>query len=237
MELLCYAGPMAASYVSVYFENADLYTQLGRQRCIVRNIDDGGVPPVPAPNYFPTDPDTLRGCITAEYVDDMVGERFVRIATVPDLGAYAVLPLNTFESLGAGFGVVIPGDLLTVTIPNSVEWTSEEYPSTTFTFTVISVLSGDQVTISGVFPSFKSSVSWAIPARGLSGILNGVTRREGSPTPGTVFRDYRFNTLWASVPQRDAFVAACEAQLDALGQSSTSAAAVSKRYTSKPLVG
>lgn len=237
MELLCYAGPMAASYVSVYFENTDLYTQLGQQRCIVRNIDDGGVPPIPAPNYFPTEPDTLRGCITAEYVDDTVGERLVRIATLGDIGSYAVVPLNVFESIGAGYGVVIPGDLLHVTIPNAAEWTSEEYPSTSFTFSVSGVLSANQVSITGVFPSFKTGVSWSIPARGLSGILNGTTRRAGSPPSGTIFRDYRFNTLWASVPQRDAFIAASKAQIDALGQTSTSAATVSERYTSRPLVG
>jgi hypothetical protein len=228
---------MAASYVSLYFEKTDLWTQLGQQRCIVRNLDDGPVPPLPGPGYYPTEPDSLRECFVGQYIDDTLGERLLRAATLADIGSYAYLPLTTFESVGAGFLGVFPGDVLTVTIPVVAEWQSGEYPSAVFSFSITGSLSDDALTVLVPFPSFKSGISWEVPSRGLSGTLNGTTRRTGSPAPGTIFRDRRFNTLWPSVPQLDAFVAATKAQIDALGQTSTSSNLTSESYTSRPLIG
>lgn len=227
---------MTTSYVSVYFEKTDLYTEIGQQRCIVRNLDDGPVPPTPSPSYFPTEPDSLRACMLIEYVNATLGERFLRIAALSDIDIISVNRLIDFVATGVDFTSVLPGDLLYVQIPHPAEWTSEEYPSSTFAFEVAAVMSPTRLRVVTPFPSFKTGLSWSVPARSLSGTYTGATQREVQPSPGQWLRDTRFNILWPSVPQLDAFVASTKAQLDELGQSATSTNLVSERYTSRPRI-
>lgn len=223
---------MVASYVSARFENTEI-PALGRVRCIVRNLDDGAVPPVPGPTYFPTSPDELRAMLVVEYVNDTLGERLARIATLADLTTYGFtpVPLTRFGITGADFiaAGVTSGDTLEVTIPEPTEWLSEEYPSTPFQFGVSTVISATELELSRPFPSFKTNVSWNVLGR-VSGSLTGRTRRPGK-VPGDLFLESRFNLLFNDVASLDAFTAAARASLDGLASSSTSSTLTSFNYS------
>lgn len=227
---------MVASYVSARFEKADLYSLLGSHRCIVRNRDDGNVPPTPSSTYYPTAPDTLRDFLVLEYVNDVIGERFVRVATTADFVGLSPQQLTHFEVLGADFVAagVLPGDVLTITLGVSQEWTSEEYAG--LTFIVDTVVDPEHLSVLVPFPSFKTTLTWAI-TRGAtpiaSGTANGTTRRAGMPAPLDQFLDRRFNRLFASVPELDTYVEAVKAGMDALAASSTSSAFTNENYTSQ----
>lgn len=224
---------MPASYVSARFEKTNLYAEIGKQRCILRNKDDGPYPPPPSPTYFPTDPNTLRNFILVEYVDDVVGERIVRIATISDIGG-ASSQLRDLEDTSVDFiaAGVTPGDQVQFYLPQNAEWVSEEFPDALLRWTIVAALSPTKLRVVGEFPSFKSGLSWAIAARSLSSV-NGVTRRTLDPAPLDQFLDKRFNALFSNVPARDAFVEATKASLDALGVSSTAGNDPSENYTSK----
>lgn len=224
---------MPASFVSARFEKTNLYAEIGKQRCILRNRDDGPYPPAPSPTYFPTDPDALRNFILVEHVDDVIGERIVRIATVSDIGGVAS-PLRDLEDLTVDFSAagVTAGDVLQFYLPEPLEWVSEEFPDTLLRFTVSLVLSPTKVRVVGNLPSFKSGLRWAIATRSLSSV-NGTTRRTIDPAPLDQFLDSRFNSLFSNVPARDAFVEATKAALDALGVASTATSDPSENYTSK----
>lgn len=228
---------MTASYVSARFEKTDLYAQLGKQRCVVRNLDDGPVPPIPSAGYRPTQPDELRNFLLIEYVNDVVGERLTRIATTADIAGYSVQALNIFEASGVDFiaAGVGAGCKLTIALASPQEWTSEEYPNVTFT--IASVIDATHLQVSAPFPSFKTALIWSLTTSGgaaiTSGSGTGTTRRSGSPTPLTKFLDQRMNLLFNSVPELDAFVAATKAGLDSLASSSTQSLLSSESYSSQ----
>lgn len=226
---------MSANYVSARFEKTDLSSALGKVRCIVRNLFDGPVPPSPSSSYFPTQPIDLREFFVIEYVNDVIGERLVRVAALDDITTYGVQQLTVFEDLTADFvsaGVIV-GDTLTVYPSVPEEWTSEEYPGASRRFVVTSILSATRITVQTPFPSFKAGISWAITSRGISGAYTGTTRRSGLPVPLDRFRDRRMNFLFGSIPEMDAFVLATKANLDALAQASTSSTLSSESYTSQ----
>jgi len=222
---------MTASYVSVRFEKTDLSATIGKQRCIVRTRNDGPIPPLPSLGYYPTAPNELMAPLVCEYIDDVLGERMSRVATLADLTGLPISTLTLFEDLTVDFVAagVAPGDVLEVVSVVSSEWSSEEYPGTSFQFAVAGVLSPTQLSVSKAFPSFKANMSWEIAAIGLAG-NGGVTRRAGAPA---TFLETRFNALFNSVPELDAFVEATKAGLDALGTTSTSSTLTSENYTSQ----
>lgn len=225
---------MVASYVSARFENAEI-PALSRVRCIIRNLDDGPVPPVPGPAYFPTSPDELRPICVIEYPSLVLGERLARIATLADLTTYgpSATPLTYFSVTGADFVAagVTSGDTLEVTIPEPTEWQSEEYPAMPFQFGVSAVLSPTLIEVSRPFPSFKTNLTWQVLNKN-SGSLTGTTQRPGV-IPGDTFLDTRFNLLFNDVASLDAFTEAAKANLDALASTSTSSTLTSFNYSSK----
>lgn len=225
---------MTASYVSARFEKTDLSVAISKQRCIVRVLNDGPIPPVPGPSYFPTAPSELLSPFLLEYVNDDLGERFSRVCTVDELSTVAEQTLTRFEDLTVDFlaAGVAAGDVLNVTIAQPLEWSSEEYPGTSFQFIVASAISATEIAVLTPFPSFKANLGWSIPARTLARAASGVTRRSG---PDIAFRDRRFNVLFDAVPQLDTFVVATKAGMDALSQTSTSSTLVSENYSSVPV--
>ena len=191
-----------SSYISVVFEKAYLSTS-GKVRVIVRNRDDGGVPPNPSGVYFPTQGDDLREFIVGQFLNRTDGEQYLRIATLADLSDvnYPVLPLTTFEDTTANFSTAVQGDLLQITVPDSQLWTSTEYTDTNPHVFVIDSVGPNpyqQITVTKPFPAFLRGATWAIPARSLSGAA-GVTLRAGSPDLGPYyFRDSRFNRIYTT---------------------------------------
>jgi len=189
-----------SSYISVVFEKDYLSTSK-KVRVIVRNRDDGGVPPNPSGIYFPTQGDDLRDFIVGQFINNTSGEQYIRIATLADLSDvnYLVLPLTTFEDLAVNFSTVVMGDLLQITVPDSQLWTSDEYTDTNpHIFPIASVVSTTKITVTKPFPAFLRGATWSIPARGLSGIA-GVTLRAGTPSAGPFyFRDRRLNRLYTT---------------------------------------
>jgi hypothetical protein len=230
-----YNTSIMASYVSAYFEKTALPAS-GRSRVIVRMLDDGTVPPQPSATYFPTSPDELNTFSVVEYVNDVVGERYVRVATLADMSSITALPLDTFESAGADFvtAAVVPGDLLELIIAEPAAWTSDEYPTgNPFTFVVTAVISATRLQVTPNFPAFGANLVWSVPARGVSGV-NGVTHRQGTPAGPVLVRDTRFNSYWSDAVTADSFVAATKAQLDSLARESNGAGLVSESYTGAP---
>lgn len=223
---------MTASYVSARFEKTDLTASLGAIRCIVRALDDGPVPPPPSAGYYPTSPDALRNFLVLEYVNDTVGERYSRIASLSDTAGLTARALTAFECSAATFitNGVVPGDYLEILLPNTLEWQGEEYPAAPYRFLISNVLSETQLTVVNPIPSFKPLVSWTIAGKA-SGSLNGYPRRSGFPAAGSVFLDSRANLFFPDVPTLDAFEAATKAGLDALATSSTSTTLVSENYS------
>jgi hypothetical protein len=225
-----------SAYVSVTFEKTALSTS-GRVRVIVRYLDQGPVPPAPTATYFPTQPDELNVFGIAEYVNDVSGERWVRVATLADIGSITELPLNTFESATADFVTagVAAGDVLELTITEPEQWTSIEYPGTNpFSFVVTSVVSATQLTVTPNLPGFLADINWSIPTRTINN-NDGVARREGSPAGPVNVRDRRFNAYFPDAVAAENFVSATKAQLDALANEGTGAGLVNENYTGQPL--
>lgn len=223
-----------AGYISARFEKTDLPTS-GLVRIVVRNLDQGTVPPAPTSSYFPTEPNTLRPFLVLEYVSDSVGERYVRVADLSDLTTYSQVALDTFEDGSADFvsAGVIPGDLITVFPSDTEQWTSEEYPGSTFTFSVASVLSATQIQLTKPLPVFQRDLSWAIDERGISG-TTGITRRNGSPAVATTFLDVRFNNYFSDALTAENFTVAVKSGLDGLATESTGSGLTSESYTATP---
>lgn len=223
-----------AGYISARFEMDELPTS-NQVRIIIRNLDQGSVPPSPGPSYFPTDPDDLQSFLVLEYVSDAIGERYIRVADLADVAALNALPLNTLEDVGVDFVAagVVNGDVIEIVQPDTELWNSEEYPSITYQFAVQSVLSSTQITIAGAFPAFANGLNWSIATRSLSGTA-GVTHREGSPAGGTLFRDTRFNRYFTEAVAATNYVTAVKAGMDALATEVTGAGLVSESYTASP---
>jgi hypothetical protein len=226
-----------SSYLSADFEK-DYLAASEQVRVIVRSRDDGDVPPSPSALYYPTDPDLLVNFIVGEYISDVVGERFVRVATTTDVGSLSALSLvefydSTADFISAGVG---SGDVLNVTISDATLWTSSEYPSPSpFLFYVEDVLSATRLRVSYPFPAFAAGLTWDIPVRSISG-TGGVTRRYGNPVGPVEFLDRRFNALFNSLAQADAFVAATKASMTSLVTDDAVAGLVDESYTATPSV-
>ena len=225
-----------AAYVSAAFENAFLPAS-GRVRVVVRNLDQGDVPPSPSPAYFPTQPSSLRTFIVCEYINDVVGERWSNVATLSDITTKTVRQLDILESASANFvaaGVAV-GDVINVVIPEPAAWTSAEYPTTNpFQFSVLNVISATQVQVTPPFPAFLNGFNWAIPARTLNK-TDGITRRNGSPPGPATFLDSRFNCYFDNAVDATNFITATKAGMDALAGTSTASTLVNQNYTASPI--
>jgi hypothetical protein len=224
-----------ASFVSARFEKDDLPIT-DQVRIIVRNLDQGSVPPQPSVAYFPTHPDTLRPFIVAEFVSRVIGENFVRVATLTDLDTLNNLSLNVFEDTTVNFTTagVTASDQVEITLPNPEIWTSEEYPGTNpFTFTVSVVLSATQLEVALPFPVFNNTLSWAIPSRGLTGSA-GTTIRRTNPIDSSTFIDKRFNRYFADALAATNFVTATKADLRSLANESIGAELIDENFTASP---
>lgn len=223
------------SYVSARFEKTDL-PLTGQTRIIVRNLDQGPVPPQPSGTYYPTHPDELQTFIVAEFVSRATGENYVRVATLADLTDEVVLTLNTFEDTTADFitAGVVSGDTLHLTLTSPELWTSEEYPGTNpFMFTVSSVVSATQLTITGQFPAFHRDLTWEIPDRSIAGTA-GVTIRAGNPPNSSTFLERRFNKYFTSAVAATNFVSATKADLIALANAKVDTDLGSESFTAEP---
>lgn len=224
-----------ASFVSARFEKDELPIT-GQVRIIVRNLDQGNVPPQPSTSYFPTDPDSLQPFIVSEFVSRVTGENYVRVASLADLDTLTVLPLTLLEDTTVDFVAagVVATDLVEITPTNPEVWTSEEYPGTTpFVFQVGAVVSSTQLSLTLALPAFMNAVNWSIPTRSLSGTA-GVTLREGDPANSTTFLERRFNRYFTDAVAATNFVTATKADLDALASESVGAGLTSESYTGEP---
>jgi len=223
------------SYVSATFEKTVLPGTAG-VRIIVRHLDQGSVPPVPSATYFPTDPDTLNVFGVIEYVNDVVGERWVRVATVADFSGLPELALDTLSSAAADFVTagVIPGDVIELTIAAPSRWTSIEYPGTSpFSFIVTSVVDANTLRVTPPLPAFQANTNWSIPTRTING-NDGITHRTGSPAGPITFRDSRFNAFFSSAIPAENFVTATKAALDTLSTETNNVSLVNENYTGVP---
>lgn len=223
------------SYVSARFEKTDL-PLTGQTRIIVRNLDQGPVPPQPSGTYYPTHPDDLQTFIVAEFVSRATGENYVRVATLSDLVDEVILTLNTLEDTAADFAAagVVAGDALHLTLSSPTLWTSEEYPGTNpFIFTVESVVSATQLTITEQFPAFHSALTWEIPDRSIAGTA-GVTIRSGNPANSSIFLERRFNKYFNSAVAATRFVTATKADLVGLANAKIDSDLGSESFTAEP---
>lgn len=224
-----------SSFVSARFEKDDLPIT-DQVRIIVRNLDQGNVPPQPSTAYFPTDPDALQPFVVADFVSRVTGESFSRIANLTDLDTFSILRLNTFEDTTTDFvaASVTPGDVVEITLAEPEIWTSEEYPGTNpFVFTVSTVLGTTRLELTTSFPVFGNALTWSIPARSISGSA-GVTIREGNPPNSTTFLERRFNRYFTDAVAATNFVTATKADLVALANESVGSGLVSESYTAEP---
>lgn len=224
-----------AAFISARFEKT-LLPVSDQVRVIVRSLDQGDVPPLPSATYFPTQPTAFRDFIVGEYVNDVVGERFARIASLADTTTLSVLSLNTFEAALGNFVVagVAAGDILEVQLPDATVWTSEEYPTASpFQFLIASVVSATRLTVSQPFPSFLANATWSIPARSINN-TDGVTHRSGSPAGPVEFLDQRFNSYFLNALDAENFVIATKASMETLTNAGTGDALVSESFTAGP---
>lgn len=211
-----------AAYISASFEKT-LLTTSEQVRVIVKNRDDGDVPPAPSALFFPTDPSALQSFIVANYSGS--AETYVGISTVAQLTSVTARALDTIEDTtvgnftGAG---VIAGDVIKITIPDPQLWTSNEYPGTNpFSFTIDAVVSATEVRLTRPMPAFYNGFTWTIDRLSLTKYA-GKTLRNGSPTPG-YFRDSRFNRLFETVIDAENAVIAMKADMLTLANDSAGA--------------
>ena len=221
-----------AAYVSVSFEKDQLVTS-EQVRVIARSRDDGGVPPDPSTSYFPTVPNDLAEFVVITYVNSTTGDTFERIADLSDITTLSSLALDTFQDVNADFvaGGVQPLDTIELTLSDAELWTSNNYPSgNPFVFSVASVVSATELTVSLPFPAFANSLTWSIPARGLTGTI-GTTLRNGSPSNGTTFKDSRYNMYFTDAVAAENFVIASKADLTSLVNESVGATLIDETVT------
>lgn len=213
-----------SAYISVVFEKARLVTS-GQVRVIVRNRDDGSVPPLPNVSYYPTHPNDLQDFIVGQYLNNVSGDAFARIATLTDISTLTVRPLNVFRDLSVDFlaASVAAGDLLQVQLIDPELWTSVEYTDTNpHIFQIQSVINATTITLTKPFPAYLYGASWSIPARNLTS-ATGFTQREGLPSNGTYFLDSRYNRLYSNVVDSENSVIAMKADILALTDESAGA--------------
>jgi hypothetical protein len=223
------------AYISARFEKTLLSTS-DQVRVIVRNLDQGDVPPAPSVTYFPTQPSGMQTFIVGEYVNDTVGERFKRVASLADTTGITSRALDTFDAALGNFVVagVAPGDILEITLPDATLWTSEEYPTASpFQFSVVAVVSPTRLRVAQPFPAFGRDLTWSIPARSINN-TDGITHRNGNPVGPVEFLDRRFNTYFLNALDAENFVSAAKASLDTLANEGTGSALTNESYTAGP---
>jgi len=206
-----------SAYISVVFEKTRLITS-DQVRVVVRNRDDGLVPPLPGVSHYPTQPDALRNFIVGLFINNVTGESFSRIATTSDITTITVRQLDTLKDTGVNLTAasVEAGDLLYVYLTDSELWTSQEYTDTSpHVFQVASVIDSVTLTTTKPFPAHASGFTWTIPTRSVTGTA-GVTLRNGQPANGTEFLDQRFNRLYTTVVDAENSVIAMRAGVQAL---------------------
>jgi len=228
-----------AAYISAKFEKDDI-PNLEKIRVIVRNVDQGSVPPAPSASYAPTYPDEFQTFIVGEYVDDTQGERFDKVANLSELSSLTYSRLRIFEDPGGTLGAVNTGDILEVFIAETTEWTSDEYPGSNFYFSVSNPIDANTVELATDFPSFKTALSWTI-TRGVVTIASGstgITRRENLAYPGPVqqFLEKRFNALFSSSVAAENFTEATKAEMTALANEQQNTTVVDETFTAEPTV-
>lgn len=230
-------------YISARFEKNTLPTS-GFTRIITRNKDDGGVPPLPTSTYFPTDPNSYREFIVAEWANDTAGESFIRAAsfTLDDFGLLEYRPMNQFEDMSGNFALAQVNDILEVILPDSTLWTSEEYPASNFKFKVTGLIDANNVLVSPEIPAFKTGLIWELrriipPSLTETVITNGtlgIPRRPGVTVPLTKFREKRFNSYFTSAADAVNFVAATKAEMQILTQELLDAEVSAENFTAGP---
>jgi hypothetical protein len=199
------------AYLSASFEKTVLTTS-GQVRVIVKNRDDGDVPPAPSTNFFPTDPGDMQSFIVANYSGS--AETYISVATVAELSSITARALDTVEDTTVDFvaAAVIAGDVIKITVADPQPWTSNEYPGTNpFSFTVDAILSTTKVRLTRPMPAFYNGFTWTIERVSLTGYA-GKTLRNGSPSPG-LFRDSRFNRLFDNAIEAENAVTAMKADM------------------------
>jgi len=231
------------SYVSARFEKDSLIS-VPTTRVVVRNLDNGQVPPLPSATYFPTYPDNLQSFIVAEWITDLLGEGFLNAATLADLTTYAYKPLTQIEDLSGNFALTQVGDLIEVFLDDPTLWTSEEYPGSNFVFTVASLIDANNITVSPELPAFLKDFSWETRRLiGVSYVVQvqgslGITRRPGVNygSPPETFLEKRFNAYFTTAVDAQNFVEATKAEMTALSNELLGASIVSESYTASPTI-
>lgn len=228
---------MTANYVSVTFETRYQSPPTDAYRCIVRNRDDGPVPPTPSSTYYPTHSSVLRDFLVFEHVNDVIGERFVGVAGVSDIDTLSAQKLLRFTDPGVDFVAagVVAGDLLQIHMAQPEVWSSAEYPDAGLRFMVASVIDATTIEMTTPFPAWRRNLSWSIASRGLSRASTGRTVREGAPVALDRYLDRRYQTWFGSQPDLDAFVASVKMGVDLLALAVTQAetSVANEHYTSK----
>lgn len=228
-----------AAYISAKFEKDDLPT-VGQIRVIVRNVDQGAVPPDPTATYLPTHPDDFQTFVVGEYVDDTQGERFVKVADLSELSSLTYSELNIFEDPAGNLGAAVAGDVIEITLTPTELWVSEEYPSSVFQFVVAAPIDAFNVEIENAFPDFRTALTWEASHVGISFATGsqGITRRENLTYPGGVqqFLEKRFNAIFDSAVESENFTAATQAEMTALANESQGVTVVDETFTAEPTV-
>lgn len=230
-------------HISARFEQNNLPIS-GFTRTIIRNRDDGAVPPQPSSTYYPTHTDDFREFIVAEYINDFVGEAFVRAASfsLNDFGLLTYSPLNQFEDLSGAFAAAQVNDILEIILTDTTLWTSQEYPASNFIFTVTGLVDANNVLVSPEIPAFRTGLTWelrrvtppslteAVIAQGTLGI----PRRPGVTVPLTKFREKRLNIYSASAITAVNLVKSTKIEMELLTEELLAAEITVEDYTAGP---
>ena len=224
-----------SAYISAIFEKTQIVTpSVTKVRLIMRNRDDGVVPPTPGPTYFPTQPNTLAYCIIGSASGAV--ESYVGIADMAEMTSVTARALDWMDDTTVNFSTagVLVNDVIQVNITDPQYWTSAEYPGTNpFQFIVKTVAPGANVNrleLYTSFPAFYNGFNWTIPRLGLSGYA-GRTLRNTTPGGTFQFRDYRFNQVFTTVVDLETAVTAMKADMLSLTNAVTGSELVNETVT------
>lgn len=237
-------------YISARFEKKTLPVS-DTTRIITRNLDQGAVPPTPNANYFPTDPNDYREFIVAQWSGDFVGgESFVRVAdqSLDDFNNIPYRPMNKFSDAFTNFTIVaspLPvqvNDILEIYPVDTTLWgDSQEYPGSSFRFTITSVLDSTNLLVTPEIPSFITGLSWTIKRVTPPSVLevailsgsSGIPRRDGLIIPG-FFREKRFNSYFTTAIAASNFVSATKIAMQILTDALLALEISTEDYTAGP---
>ena len=240
-------------YISARFEKKSLPVS-DLTRVVVRNLDQGSVPPTPDANYFPTSPDAYREFIVAQWSGDFVGgESFVRVAdqSLDDFNLIPYRPMNKFSDAFANFTIVaspLPvqvNDILEIYPVDTTLWgDSQEYPGSSFRFTVTAVgglLGSTNILVTPEIPSFLTGLSWTIKRVTPPSVIEvsitsgsaGIPRRDGLVAPG-FFREKRFNSYFTTAIAASNFVSATKIAMQILTDALLALEISTEDYTAGP---